>query len=86
MNSTLPPPLKRSRKPAVLPLENGEHLSVVEFLVRYEAAKALKKCQLIEGTVYLPSPVRADAHAEPVLDTKALLKRDGAKLVAALGA
>jgi Uma2 family endonuclease len=65
MNSTLPPPTKRSRQPAVLPLENGEHLSVVEFLVRYEAAKDMKKCQLIEGTVYMPSPVRADAHAEP---------------------
>lgn len=65
MNSTLPLPTQRSRKPAVLPLENGEHLSVVDFLIRYEAAKDLKKCQLIEGTVYMPSPVRADAHAEP---------------------
>ena len=66
MNSTLPPPhTQRSRQPAVLPLENGEHLSVVEFLARYEVAKDLKKCQLIEGTVYMPSPVRADAHAEP---------------------
>jgi Uma2 family endonuclease len=46
-------------------LENGEHLTVVDFLRRYEEETGLRKCQLIEGTVHMPSPVRADAHAEP---------------------
>ncbi len=46
-------------------LENGDRLTAAEFLRRYEAATNLKKAQLIEGIVHMPSPVRADAHAEP---------------------
>lgn len=68
MNSTQllePASTQRSRHPVATPLENGEHLTVVEFLARYEAAKDLRKCQLIEGAVHMPSPVRADFHAEP---------------------
>jgi Uma2 family endonuclease len=45
-------------------LENGDHLSAAEFLRRYEAMPELKKAELIEGIVYMPSPVRL-AHAEP---------------------
>ncbi len=47
------------------PLENGDNLTSSEFMRRYEAAPALKKAQLIEGIVHMPSPVRADLHAEP---------------------
>lgn len=36
------------------PLENGDHLSVLEFERRYEAMPALKKAELIEGRVYIP--------------------------------
>lgn len=46
-------------------LENGDRLTSAEFLRRYEAAPGLKKAQLIEGIVHMPSPVRADLHAEP---------------------
>ena len=46
-------------------LENGDRLTAVEFLRRYEAATDLKKAQLIEGIVHMPSPVRTDVHAEP---------------------
>ncbi len=46
-------------------LENGDRLTASEFLRRYETAKSLKKAQLIEGIVNMPSPVRADAHAAP---------------------
>ena len=45
-------------------LENGDHLGVSEFLRRYEAMPGLRKAQLIEGKVHMPSPVSA-AHAIP---------------------
>jgi Uma2 family endonuclease len=54
-----------SRSPAPVELENGDHLAVGEFLRRYEAATHVKKAQLIEGIVHMPSPVRADLHGEP---------------------
>ena len=48
-----------------LPLENGDRLSRAEFERRYTARPDLKKAELIEGVVYMPSPVRAAGHAEP---------------------
>jgi Uma2 family endonuclease len=47
------------------PLEAGDRLTSTEFLRRYEAEPGLKKAQLIEGIVYMPSPVRAEQHAIP---------------------
>jgi Uma2 family endonuclease len=47
------------------PLENGDRLSREEFERRYDAMPGLKKAELIEGVVYVPSPVRIDQHAEP---------------------
>ncbi|MBK9137152.1 MAG: Uma2 family endonuclease [Verrucomicrobia bacterium] len=47
------------------PLENGERLRSGEFLRRYEAMPEVKKAELVEGKVYMGSPVRADLHAEP---------------------
>src|SRR5438094_6328991 len=47
------------------PLENGDRLTAPEFLRRYEAMPHVKKAELIEGTVYMPSPVRVDVHARP---------------------
>ena len=41
-----------------LPLENGARLTRVEFERRYEAMPHLKKVELIEGVVFMPSPVR----------------------------
>jgi Uma2 family endonuclease len=41
-----------------LPLENGDRLTRYEFERRYEAMPHLKKAELIEGIVYMPSPVR----------------------------
>jgi Uma2 family endonuclease len=40
-------------------------LSRTEFERRYQAAKDIKKAELIEGIVYMPSPVRFWLHAEP---------------------
>ncbi len=48
----------------VQPLESGDSLGAVEFLRRYEAMPGVKKAELIEGTVYMPSPVRL-AHGAP---------------------
>ena len=49
----------------VPPLENGAHLSAREFLRRYEGMPELKKAELINGIVYMGSPVRLDQHGEP---------------------
>ena len=45
-------------------LENGDRLTRCEFERRYAARPELKKAQLIEGVVYMPSPV-STAHAGP---------------------
>ena len=52
---TLPPPLR-----------DGDRLTSAEFLRRWEAMPALKHAELIDGIVYMPSPVslkHADFHA-----------------------
>jgi Uma2 family endonuclease len=46
------------------PLENGDRLSLGEFERRHEAMPHLKKAELIEGVVYMPSPVR-EQHGDP---------------------
>ncbi|MBD2300797.1 Uma2 family endonuclease [Nostoc sp. FACHB-190] len=52
----------------VPPLENGDRLSRFEFERRYNAMPKLKKAELIEGTVYMASPLRFEPHAEPHAD------------------
>jgi len=49
----------------VPPLENGDRLSRFEFERRYEAMPHLKKAELIEGVVYMASPLRIRSHGEP---------------------
>lgn len=46
-------------------LEPGDRLTRAEFMRRYKAMPGLKKAELIEGVVYMPSPVRMDAHGYP---------------------
>ena len=50
---------------AIPPLENGDSLTRAEFERRYEAMPNLKKAELIEGEVYMPSPVRQARHSHP---------------------
>lgn len=50
---------------SVPPLKHGERLTREEFERRYEAMPHLKKAELIEGVVYMPSPVRIDFHGRP---------------------
>jgi Uma2 family endonuclease len=47
------------------PLLDGDRLSRLEFERRYEAMPHVKKAELIEGIVYMPSPVRHRAHSSP---------------------
>ena len=59
-------PASRSRPGVyVPPLENGDHLSASEFLRRYEDMPEVKKAELINGVVYMGSPLRFDQHGEP---------------------
>ena len=65
--SSLPKPRSvqvPGREP-IPPLLNGDRLTREEFERRYEALPHLKKAELIEGVVYVPSPVTFDNHGRP---------------------
>src|SRR5437899_5959640 len=62
MIATLPRPVRPGRPE---PLENGDCLTAAEFLRRYERMPQIKKAELIEGIVYMGSPVRYRQHAAP---------------------
>src|ERR1700722_12896324 len=47
------------------PLEPGDRLTRAEFERRYEAMPHIKKAELIEGVVYMPSPVRQRRPGRP---------------------
>jgi Uma2 family endonuclease len=47
------------------PLESGDRLTRPEFERRYSAMPNIKKAELIEGIVYVASPLRFEPHAEP---------------------
>ena len=51
-------------KKIIPPLKHGDRLTRDEFERRYNAMPHLKKAELIEGVVYMPSPVRT-VHGEP---------------------
>ena len=55
----------RLRETTPPPLENGDRLTRDEFERRYDAMPDLKKAELINGVVYLGSPVRFRKHSEP---------------------
>ncbi len=47
------------------PLENGDRLTRPEFERRYSAMPEVRKAELIEGVVYIASPLRFRPHAKP---------------------
>lgn len=55
-------------QPDIPPLEAGDRLSRAEFERRYNAMPDLKKAELIEGKVHMPSPVGYERHAAPHAD------------------
>jgi Uma2 family endonuclease len=64
MSSPKVPPSEPYPAP-VPPLEPGDRLTRDEFERRYDAMPHLKKAELIEGVVYMPSPVRLRHHGRP---------------------
>ncbi len=65
---------RRAQKPAAAPrrvveelpiLQNGDRLTAGEFLRRFGAMPEVKKAELIDGIVYMVSPVRAKQHGVP---------------------
>ncbi len=61
-------PIQTKKTTIVPPLEPGDRLTRAEFERRYEAMPGLKKAELIEGIVYMPSPVRIRRHGQPHFD------------------
>ncbi len=47
------------------PLESGDRLTRSEFERRYAAMPRVKKAELIEGVVYMASPLRYRSHGRP---------------------
>jgi Uma2 family endonuclease len=60
--ATLPPPAVPD---AIPPLQDGDRLTRDEFERRYHAMPHIKKAELIEGVVHMPSPVRFRHHGSP---------------------
>jgi Uma2 family endonuclease len=56
---------KPPKSAPIPPLQNGERLTVAEFRRRYEAMPNVKKAELINGVVYMPSPVTMRYHGDP---------------------
>ncbi|MEQ9551908.1 MAG: Uma2 family endonuclease [Coleofasciculus sp. G3-WIS-01] len=50
---------------SIPPLESGDRLTRIEFERRYQQMPDNKKAELIEGVVYVASPVRANRHGKP---------------------
>jgi len=57
--------MSSASSPPTPALANGDRLTRDEFERRYAAMPDVKKAELIEGTVYMPSPVHFEAHSEP---------------------
>ncbi len=55
------PPISPDRPP----LNAGDRLSRAEFERRYHAHPEIKKAELVEGIVYMPSPARFAQHSQP---------------------
>jgi Uma2 family endonuclease len=65
LSSRVKPVDPREAHASIPPLQNGDRLSRVEFERRYDAMPGLKKAELIEGEVYMGSPVRQRQHGLP---------------------
>jgi len=62
------PAITPAQPVGIPPLEPGDHLTRDEFERRYAAMPQIKKAELIEGVVYMPSPVRFKKHCSPHAD------------------
>ena len=81
-STSLVPDAKRQSPP---PLVSGDRLTRDEFERRYRGMPDVKKAELIEGVVYMPSPVRYGSHGKPHSTLNAWLVYYAAKTSAMLG-
>jgi len=58
-------PAAQPTRQRIPPLENGDRLTRAEFERRYGAMPENVRAELIEGIVYMSSPVRVNRHAKP---------------------
>lgn len=56
---------KPEQADAIPPLHPGDHLTRAEFERRYAAHPEIKKAELLEGVVYMPSPTHFHQHSVP---------------------
>ena len=74
MIKTKPNPRTPRANGVTIPLlQAGDHLDADEFERRYDAMPEEKKAELIEGIVYMSSPVSHDQHGRPHFDMAGLL-------------
>lgn len=66
---------RKETRPAqpIPPLQAGDRLTRAEFERRYRAMPHVRKAELIEGVVYMPSPVSNEGHASPHVRLSTLL-------------
>jgi Putative restriction endonuclease len=62
------PSIENPEGVTIPPLQNGDRLDRIEFERRYAAMPNVIKAQLIEGVVYMPSPVTYGRHGSPHFD------------------
>src|SRR5271170_1805556 len=62
---TATPIPEKTTNGTIPPLRDGERLTRAEFERRYNAMPEVKKAELIEGVVHMPSPVRYQHHGRP---------------------
>jgi Uma2 family endonuclease len=67
------PPQRRTRPVGPPPLTAGDRLARAEFERIYQAHPEVKRAELIEGVVYMPSPVHFTKHSQPHSDIMAWL-------------
>jgi Uma2 family endonuclease len=58
-------PIRPAKPAGPPPLTAGDHLSRAEFERRYQAHPEIKNAELVEGVVYMPSPIRFEQHGQP---------------------
>ncbi len=78
-----PQPVQPKEPP---PLNTGDHLTRAEFERRYLAHPEIKKAELIEGVVYVPTPVRYQQHGNPHFDVITWMGTYSAATFGVLGA
>jgi hypothetical protein len=66
-------PTKKKEDEPIPPLQAGDRLTAEEFERRYHAMPEIHKAELINGVVYMPSPVSLEDHGSPHFDLIAWL-------------